>query len=338
MSKLFMSLLSLSILSTTACNDYNPLDLTLEIYDREYAQQHAFTSQDVYRDSYKISTRIFHASNGSTKPPVVMLHGIPDNQHLYDRVAPLVQADRDVITFDFIGWGDSDKPDPEINPYDTASLLKDLETVIAAIVPNQKLVIVVHDVGGWPGIDWVLQNPEKVSALVILNSLYHASPNALLPTGLTFFVETPDNPNRDFMVQSALNNDDFWIHGDETTGFPGYRKQIGDFMADELVRTTYLPIFEALSFDMRPAMFGLAEVLVPEVTNRVASIPQMQDFQPPVRVVFGTGDLFLGTPLATEFATLFPNSTQVDVDNANHYVQIDQPQIVAEQILLADGL
>jgi pimeloyl-ACP methyl ester carboxylesterase len=37
------------------------------------------------------------------------MHGFPDNLHIYDRLVPALHG-RQVITFDFLGWGASDKP------------------------------------------------------------------------------------------------------------------------------------------------------------------------------------------------------------------------------------
>jgi len=48
------------------------------------------------------------------EPATVLLHGFPDNLHLYDRLVPELAprwlAPRRVVTFDFLGWGASDKP------------------------------------------------------------------------------------------------------------------------------------------------------------------------------------------------------------------------------------
>ncbi|MBI4793130.1 MAG: alpha/beta hydrolase, partial [Deltaproteobacteria bacterium] len=38
------------------------------------------------------------------------MHGFPDNLHLYDRLVPHLTPARRVVTFDFLGWGGSDKP------------------------------------------------------------------------------------------------------------------------------------------------------------------------------------------------------------------------------------
>jgi pimeloyl-ACP methyl ester carboxylesterase len=39
------------------------------------------------------------------EPAVVLLHGFPDDMHLYDWVLPDLTGRRRVITLDFLGWG-----------------------------------------------------------------------------------------------------------------------------------------------------------------------------------------------------------------------------------------
>jgi pimeloyl-ACP methyl ester carboxylesterase len=36
-------------------------------------------------------------------PPFVLMHGFPDDHHIYDRLTPLL-APRRVVTFDFFGY------------------------------------------------------------------------------------------------------------------------------------------------------------------------------------------------------------------------------------------
>ncbi len=44
-------------------------------------------------------------------PAFVLMHGFPDNLHIYDDLLPfLVAAGRRVVAFDFLGYGASDKP------------------------------------------------------------------------------------------------------------------------------------------------------------------------------------------------------------------------------------
>jgi haloalkane dehalogenase len=69
------------------------------------------------------------------------------------------------------------------------------------------------------------------------------------------------------------------------------------------------------------------------VLARRRRIPQLRRFAPPVRVIFGAGDRYLNPRVAANFAALFPNSELHLLDGAGHYVQVDQPQQVADLIL-----
>src|SRR5687768_11055190 len=53
--------------------------------------------------------RIHVREQAGEGPTIVLLHGFPDNHHLYDRLVPHL-AGRHVVVFDFLGWGESDKP------------------------------------------------------------------------------------------------------------------------------------------------------------------------------------------------------------------------------------
>jgi haloalkane dehalogenase len=59
----------------------------------------------------------------------------------------------------------------------------------------------------------------------------------------------------------------------------------------------------------------------------------MRRFGPPVRVVFGARDRYLNPHVARNFTALFPHSELHLIDGAGHYVQVDQPQQVADLIV-----
>ena len=54
---------------------------------------------------------------------------------------------------------------------------------------------------------------------------------------------------------------------------------------------------------------------------------------PPVRVIFGARDRYLNPRVARDFSALFPNSEPHLLEGGGHYVQVDQPQQVAELIV-----
>src|SRR5215470_9443831 len=114
------------------------------------------------------------AEAGAEGAPVVLMHGFPDNTHLYDRLVPHLEGRRPLVRFDFLGWGRSDKP--EGYPYTATNQIGDVAAVAKAVRDHfgaSKLVLVAHDASGPPAIDWALANPGQVEALILLNTYYH---------------------------------------------------------------------------------------------------------------------------------------------------------------------
>jgi haloalkane dehalogenase len=83
-----------------------------------------------------------------------------------------------VVTLDFLGWGRSDKPVGYA--YTASNQTGDLDAVISHL-QLASVVLVAHDAPGPPAIDWALEHPERVSALLLLNTYYCRMPGRLRP-------------------------------------------------------------------------------------------------------------------------------------------------------------
>ena len=78
----------------------------------------AFTEHRVQHDRGSLYVRDF-PGNG---PAFVLLHGFPDNSHIYDDlILHLVAAGRRTIAFDFLGFGGSDKPEGAVTLSNSSS-------------------------------------------------------------------------------------------------------------------------------------------------------------------------------------------------------------------------
>src|SRR5437762_13318087 len=104
--------------------------------------------------------------------------------HLYDRLVPHLAPPRRVVLFDFLGWGNSDKPAGY--PYTTDNQVGDLDAVITQLGLG-KVVLVAHDASGPPAIDWALAHAERVAGLVLLNTYYCEMPTLRPPFAIWFF-------------------------------------------------------------------------------------------------------------------------------------------------------
>ena len=162
-------------------------------------------------------------------PAIVPMHGFPDNLHLYDRLIPyLILGGRRVVTFDFLGWGRSDKP--KGYPYTADNQARDFAAVVEHLALDE-IVPVAHDASGPPAIDWALWHPERTAALVLLNTYYGYMPSVRLPEAI-FLFSTPGVRNVARLVSRKF---DLFRRL--------YRWQIGRrFIRDEDVRREFVPL------------------------------------------------------------------------------------------------
>lgn len=258
-----------------------------------------------------------------TGTPIVLMHGLPDNIHLYDRLLPYLAGRRPVVRFDFLGWGRSDKPAGY--PYTAANQVGDLDAVVGAAgehLDARELVLVAHDASGPPAIDWALANPGRVAMLVLLNTYYHFNPGLRRPPAIALY-STP-------LVRAAARA---VIRRRPDLDRRLYTWQVGKFIQDAGLRDELVPRLYEEFTPARPAFWRLNDDLLGTVLSRRRRIPQLRRFPSPVRVIFGARDRYLSPRVARNFAALFPHSELHLLDGAGHYVQVDQPRQVADLIL-----
>jgi pimeloyl-ACP methyl ester carboxylesterase len=257
------------------------------------------------------------------EPAIILMHGFPDNLHLYDRLAPFLSPRRRVVTFDFLGWGASDKPAGYA--YTATSQGLELEAVIQQLALSQ-VILVAHDASGPPAIDWALAQPERVAGLVLLNTYYCDMPTLRAPEAIWLF-STPWVRNVARFVSKLHDN---WLFRRM------YGWQVGRFFRDAGIRNEFVPLlyrqFEATP-SAQPAFFSLNEDLGPTLRSRAKMMPRLRAFKRPVRIIFGAADPYLNKGVAQRFHELLPTSELFLLPGARHYVQMDEPEAVAQLIL-----
>jgi pimeloyl-ACP methyl ester carboxylesterase len=266
--------------------------------------------------------RIYVRDYPGEAPPVVLLHGFPDNLHLYDRLVPEL-AGRRLVSFDFLGWGASDKPTGY--PYTAANQTGDLDAVIEHLQLGS-VVLVAHDASGPPAIDWALDHPQRVAALVLLNTYYCNMPGLRPPEAIWLF----STPIVGWVARPVSR-----LFGDLVFRRM-YHWQVGRFVGDPKVREQFLPLLYR-QFTAHPsaheAFFGLNRDLLATIASRTANVLRLRGFTRPVRIIFGAADPYLNRQVAHRFHQLLPTSELFLLDGARHYVQLDEPQQVARLIL-----
>src|SRR5215207_7202769 len=223
---------------------------------RKEDKEMEYEEHQVLRGEHRIYAREYPGE----EPAIVLMHGFPDNLHLYDRLVPHL-AGRRVVSFDFLGWGASDKPTGY--PYTASNQTGDLDAVIGHLQLGS-VVLVAHDASGPPAINWALEHPERVAGLVLLNTYYSRMPGLRPPEAIRLF-STPVVRSVARPV-SRLFRDLVFRHM--------FRWQVGRFLRDPAVRAEFLPLLYR-QFTATPsahtAFFGLNRDLRPTIAAGTAN-------------------------------------------------------------------
>jgi pimeloyl-ACP methyl ester carboxylesterase len=273
-----------------------------------------FTYRSVDRAGHRLSVRDYPGA----EPAVILLHGFPDNQDLYDRLLPYLGARR-VVTFDFIGWGDSDKP--ANHRYTAAGQTADIDAVTTGL-GLERVVVVAHDASGPPAIDWSRQHPDQIEMLVLLNTYYGWTARLRRPPAIALY-STPLLRSLGRLAATRSSRFDRWL----------FAWQVGRFIRDPAVRADLVSTLYAKFPAARPAFFSLNDDLLPTVVANRRHIDVLRRFDRPVRIIFGANDRYLNPAVARSFRRIFTRSELHLIPDAGHYVQVDEPARVAELIM-----
>ena len=107
---------------------------------------------------------------GGSGPPVLMLHGFPQNRAMWARVAPRLAQHYTVVCADLRGYGDSAKPKclPDRSNYAFRAMAADQLGLMRAL-GFERFHVIGHDRGGRTGHRMALDHPDAVLTLAVLD-------------------------------------------------------------------------------------------------------------------------------------------------------------------------
>ena len=257
-------------------------------------------------------------------PTVVLMHGFPDDHHIYDKLMPLL-ANR-VVAFDWLGYGASDRPDER--PFEHRARQAELTAVVAAL-PDERVVLVGHDASGPEAIDWAIGHPDLVERIVLLNTYYGSSRALRLPELIGLLAEPALAPLADAMLDDPQQRQ--WLLRYTGRQFGAVEGDDNGIAARAIMPQFFgdpnaLPAIRAWTADLPAAL---------DRQDRLIAAGGLQTLEVPVSVVFGAADRYLGADLARHLAGLFANAELELIEDAGHWPQWDQPSAVAQAITTA---
>jgi pimeloyl-ACP methyl ester carboxylesterase len=109
---------------------------------------------------------------GGSGRPVVLLTGLGNNAHVFDKFAPKLTASYHVYGITRRGFGVSSAPDPSMTANYTADRLGDDVLAVLDTLKTNRPVLVGHSIGGEELSSVGSRHPEKVAGLIYLDAGY----------------------------------------------------------------------------------------------------------------------------------------------------------------------
>ena len=298
-------------------------DLAKTAADSQMDGTPSFTEHHVPREWGRVYARDYDGVG----PAFVLMHGFPDNLHIWDDLIPhLAASGRRVVTFDFLGFGASDKPAGA--PYGFGQQLGDLEVVVERLSLG-KIVPVAHDSSGMASLNYALAHPEGVASVIMLNSAFCEDATVLWPEMITLFAT---ESLRELAMAIAQGPEQFgWLLAWQQKKFrdplPDAQKPHFDTFVGPLINENF-----TTQPGSGPAFVQMAARFFDEHARNAERLPELAALDVPVKLIWGRYDPYFTVAVAERRRSQLKNAS-LTVVRAGHWLQCDEPGLVAEAML-----
>ena len=261
--------------------------------------------------------------SGSGGDPVVCLHGITAQHRAFNAAARYLAPSRSLVGVDLRGRGDSGKPE---SGYGLEAHVRDVVRVLDHL-GLRDAVICGHSMGGFVALETALFFPERVRALVLLDSGWprvEAAPEEMSEEQTQEAAAIEEGLERafrrlDMTFESPEDYLDFW--------FPGRDLTLDDLPPD--LADYYLYDLERVNGGYRPkASRAAAEEDSSSVSSEAPTLEELRGVGCPVALVRASEGFFPGAdPLVSddtrdELAGVLDLRSDTLVEGANHYTML----------------
>ena len=259
------------------------------------------------RYSGAMATTIYCETAGSG-PPLVFIHaGVADSRQWNNEFRDF-SANFCVIRYDMRGYG---KSEPLAGKF---THLQDLVDVLDRLDINEPAILVGCSMGGSTALDCALEYPDRVRALVLVDSA---------PSGLE--VDLPVPPKFALAQEAAQAGDlarvaeietQIWFDGDRAT------EQV-----DQAMREL------ALAMNSKALEHALKELGECGPNTSSPAVERLHELKLPVLAIIGENDIPYMHAAVDVLATKVANFQKVEIKNAAHLPNMDQPKVFRQALM-----
>lgn len=245
-------------------------------------------------------------------PLLLLLHGFPQTSHVWRKYLSSFSKRYKVVAPDLRGYGQSDKPQ-DVEKYKPSVLYQDIVDLIKAL-GYEKAAIVGHDWGGVIAWRTVMERPDVVERLVIINAPH--------PAKFAQAIKTFAQLKKSWYVMV------FQLPGVPEFLFNRYSDKFGDFVFRHKIPNEDRDIY--VNSLKEPGAFKAVlnyyrAAFKEHLKNKQIAVPTL--------VIWGERDVALGKELTFGMNDLFSGPFRVEyVPDAGHWVPDEKPELVAKLI------
>jgi len=243
--------------------------------------------------------------------PLLLVHGITTYSFIWQDVVPALAMHYDVIALDLPGCGESGKP------LDISYAITDHADYIRQFVERLGITrfhCIGHDLGGGIGQIFAVRYPEYLYSLSLVNSVgydfWPVQPISVMRTPVIrqFLMSTFDLGVFRLVIRHGV------YHKSHLTG--ALMEQFNRPMQSSVGRKAFLHFARCLD------------------NNNLTSIaPLLRQLSMPVLILRGDADNYLTANIAEQLCLDIPDSRLEHIATGGHFIQVDEPQWVAERLL-----
>ncbi|MBI5566357.1 MAG: alpha/beta hydrolase [Chloroflexi bacterium] len=194
----------------------------------------------------------FHTIDwGGRGEPIVLLHGLASQAHIWDLVAPLLIESFRVVAIDQRGHGLSDKPD---TGYDFTSMTRDLDQILMAL-EIERATLIGHSWGGNVAVQYAVDRPARVSGLVLVDGGFLQIPDHVDWPAAEKMLEPPDligTPVEEFRANLKFWLGAAWTPQAEAITLHNFEIRADGTLAPHLRKSNHMQVVRAL-YDHHPS-------------------------------------------------------------------------------------
>lgn len=245
---------------------------------------------------------------------MTLLHGFPSSSHDWAKVAPALAAEHELLLFDFLGFGASDKPAEHVYSLNEQA---DLVEAMWAHEGVSSTVLLVHDYAVSVTQELLARRAEgalevELQAVHLLNGGLYPDLHRAQPTQLAL-LDPEQGPQL-----SALINEELFIASLRPTFAEGF-----DATADSA------EIWRSISRDHGQR---ISHLLIRYITDRKAFgkrwVEALEGTDVPVAFVWGMLDPISGAHMAERITERMPDAPFRALAEVGHWPQLEAPEAV----------